>query len=53
MKHKTILVNSPTEIEVIDAVPTLCKIFLDSSKPPLSVNITYLGEFKGKFLINF
>ena len=51
MRPKTLIMNTPTEYEVIDAVPTLWKIILGGNLSPLSVYITYLSEIRGNFLV--
>jgi hypothetical protein len=48
MKPKTLPINIPTEIEVIDAIPTLLKVMVEGAKPPLIIHIIYLTEKKGK-----
>ena len=48
MKPKALPINVPTEIEVIDAIPTLLKVMVEGSKPPLIIHIIYLTEERGK-----
>ena len=50
MKPKLLPLNTLTELEVIDAVPTLLKVILDEGKGPLSMQISYLSEPRGKDL---
>ncbi|CAI2369885.1 unnamed protein product [Moneuplotes crassus] len=46
MKPKSLIINTPTEFEVIDTIPTLFKVSLEGLKPPITLNITYLSAVK-------
>ncbi|CAI2381041.1 unnamed protein product [Moneuplotes crassus] len=46
MKPKLLLLDTPTEFEVIDAIPTLFKVPLEEVRTPVRILITYLSNVR-------